>query len=302
MLILVLNAPLLAGDCPVLPTIILPAMTATPATYLLLRDRVEAIRLESQHLLWQLHTGYLLHPDIPLQDGMAIADIGAGTGLWATEVASQLPPNARVSAFDIADTHFPPKEYWPANVSFDQLDSMSDVPSSLIGQFDVVHLRMWAFIIRDNDPSPLIRHAAKLLKPGGYLQWEDARFGSTVVHGKAAQQMRTFMSSMTAISKHNFQWLDNLDQHVSRAEASLNIIDCQYKEWAPRLIPHCMDTFLVALENSGAVLDRMKQIAPSVPSQEEWINALATLHGEIRGPEGGKLYWLPVTLLARKVE
>ena len=47
---------------------------------------------------------------------------------------------------------------------FELLDSLSPtIPEALIGQFDVVHLRMWAFIIRDNDPSALIRHASRLL-------------------------------------------------------------------------------------------------------------------------------------------
>ncbi|KAJ5738864.1 hypothetical protein N7493_002019 [Penicillium malachiteum] len=72
------------------------------ATYLVERDLFEAVRLGSQHLLWQLHTKYLLNPVIPIQDGMAIADIAAGTGIWATEVAPHLPPSARVTAFDNA--------------------------------------------------------------------------------------------------------------------------------------------------------------------------------------------------------
>lgn len=83
--------------------------------------------------------------------------------IWAVELAAQLSPSARVVAYDITDAHFPTPEYWASNVEFDHLDSLSVVPESLIGQFDVVHLRMWAFIIRDNDPSPLIQNVAKML-------------------------------------------------------------------------------------------------------------------------------------------
>ncbi|KAJ5092739.1 hypothetical protein N7456_008600 [Penicillium angulare] len=174
-------------------------------TYLLKRDRAEATRLGSQHLLWKLHMNHILHPDIPIKDDMAIADIGAGTGLWAIEVAQQLPSPARIAAYDISDSHFPLPEYRPSNVTFDHLDFLSEIPSSLVGQFDVVHLRTWAFIIRDNDPSHLIHNAAKMLKPDGYIQWEDARFDSAVVKGDAALQLRELMRLMSSATKLNFQ-------------------------------------------------------------------------------------------------
>lgn len=89
--------------------------------------------------------------------------------IWAVELAAQLPPSARVVAYDITDAHFPTPEYWASNVKFDHLDSLGDVPESLVGQFDVVHLRMWAFIIRDNDPSPLIRNVTKMLSRSSYV-------------------------------------------------------------------------------------------------------------------------------------
>ncbi|RAH70365.1 class I SAM-dependent methyltransferase [Aspergillus aculeatinus CBS 121060] len=274
--------------------------SSTPTTYLLPRDRFEATRLSSQHLLWQLHTSYLLHPDIPLKDGMTIADIGTGTGIWALELSPHLPPNAQVVGYDIASTHLPAPEYWPANVRFDHLDSLSEtIPEELIGHFDVVHLRMWAFVIRDNDPSALIRHAERLLR--GYLQWEDARFGSIVTRegDETALRFRELMRRKWTVTKHNFQWLDELDRHVNR-RAGLEVVDCQYKPWAPSLIPLVTNTFMLALESSSALLERPKQAAPSVPSQEEWLDALAALYEEIQKPGGAQFHWLPVSVLARK--
>ncbi|KAJ5731187.1 uncharacterized protein N7483_005695 [Penicillium malachiteum] len=273
---------------------------ATPSsTYLLKRDQIEAIRLGSRHLLWQLHLKHLLHPEIPTTDGMVIADIGAGTGLWALEVANQFP-SLRVTAFDIAGTHFPSPEFWPSNAKFALLNSLQDVPSELVGQFDVIHLRMWAFVVRGDDPSPLIQNAAKMLKPGGYLQWEDARFESSIVKGDSAALLRQMMSQMGNAAKINFQWLEELDQRVNRADANLEVVDFQKKLWLPQNIPLCMNTFLIALENSGAILDKLKQVDPSVPSTKEWMDALETLQKDSCKPEGSQLYWPPVTLLARK--
>ncbi|KAJ5290834.1 hypothetical protein N7478_000085 [Penicillium angulare] len=275
------------------------AMAAPPTTYLLRRDRVEAIRLGSQHLAWQRHLNHLLDPNIPIKDGMEIADIGAGTGIWAIEVANQLP-SSQVTAFDVADTHFPSPEYWPSNAKFDLLDLLRDVSSELLGKFDVVHLRMWAFVVRNDDPNPLIQHAAKLLRPGGYIQWEDARFENSVVKGEPAVQFRQMMRQMSNAARLNFLWLEELDQRVKCADAQLEVVDFQKQPWLSTHIPLVMDTFLVALENSGAILGKLKLVDPSVPNSEEWMEALETLHKDSCKPSGSQLYWLPVTLLARR--
>ncbi|OJJ05901.1 hypothetical protein ASPVEDRAFT_87227 [Aspergillus versicolor CBS 583.65] len=260
-------------------------MAGPPTTYLLRRDRVEAIRLGSQHLAWQQYLNHLLHPDIPIKDNTTIADIGAGTGIWAIEVANQLP-SSQVTAFDVADTHFPSPEYWPSNAKFDLLDSLHDVSSELEGKFDVVHLRMWAFVVRNDDPNPLIQHAAKLLKPGGYVQWEDARFESIVVKGEPAVQFRQLMRQMSKAARLNFQWLEELDQRVKCAGAQLEVVDFQKQPWKSNHIPLVMDTFLVALENSGASLGNLKGVDPSVPSSEEWMEALEALHKDTCKPSG----------------
>lgn len=36
-------------------------------------------RLDAQHLLWKLHRGYELHPDIPVTENMRAAELGTGT-------------------------------------------------------------------------------------------------------------------------------------------------------------------------------------------------------------------------------
>jgi hypothetical protein len=43
------------------------------------------------------------------------------------------------------------------------LDSLTDPPGALVGQYDVVHLRMWASNFQGNDTTPLIRHVKQLL-------------------------------------------------------------------------------------------------------------------------------------------
>lgn len=51
---------------------------------------LQDIRLDAQHLLWRMHLGYILHPQIPITKGMKIAELGTGTG-YALTPASPLP-------------------------------------------------------------------------------------------------------------------------------------------------------------------------------------------------------------------
>ncbi|KAL8934499.1 MAG: hypothetical protein Q9216_005884, partial [Gyalolechia sp. 2 TL-2023] len=46
-------------------------------------------------------------------------------------------------------------------------------PAEYIGAFDVVHIRHVQLVIKDNDPAPVVRNLRALLKPTGYLQWDE---------------------------------------------------------------------------------------------------------------------------------
>lgn len=77
--------------------------------------------------------------------------------------------------FDITPANFPHSAFLPHNVSLQVQDVLlSSPPSELEGSFDVVHVRAFAGIIRNNDTDTLLGYAAKLLKPGGWFQWEEA--------------------------------------------------------------------------------------------------------------------------------
>jgi hypothetical protein len=83
--------------------------------------------------------------------------------MWLLDLASQIPQCAQLDGYDLSEKQFPPKSTWPANVTFSVLDAFGEVPDNLVHTYDVVHLRFWCCIVRKNDPSGLIRHAARLL-------------------------------------------------------------------------------------------------------------------------------------------
>jgi hypothetical protein len=161
-------------------------------------------RLNLQHYIWKDMFGYSLHPTIPRdQKSLKVADVGTGTGythlhqnnmeptltvsrIWLLDLLPQLDPSTELVGIDADITQVGPREWLPENLTLRQWSVFTDVPDDLVGAFDIVNLRLFAFVIED-DATPILRKLKKLLsefplcaiemrtdtspEPGGYLQW-----------------------------------------------------------------------------------------------------------------------------------
>ncbi|MCJ1436052.1 hypothetical protein MMC27_005430 [Xylographa pallens] len=135
------------------------------------------IRLNAQHFLWQRQLRFHVHSDIslPKNQDLSIADVGTGTGAWLFEVAGEFASNTVFDGFDISTAQFPDENDLPANISLKILDiGGNDLPDSVMGKYDLVHIRLFAFAVLNNDPTPILKNLVKMLKPGGWLQWSEA--------------------------------------------------------------------------------------------------------------------------------
>ena len=43
----------------------------------------------------------------------------------------------------------------------------------MVGAYDVVHVRLLVLVVENGDPRSILRNLIKLLRPGGYLQWDE---------------------------------------------------------------------------------------------------------------------------------
>ncbi|KAJ5247891.1 hypothetical protein N7468_002874 [Penicillium chermesinum] len=226
-------------------------------------------RLDAQHLLWKLHRGYELHPLIPIKDDMKIAELGTGTAVWIFDLARQLPPTVQLQGFDISNRQFPVRDTWPQNVTLGTLDSLVDPPASLCGQFDVVHLRMWASNLRQHDTSALIGH------PGGYLQWEDADLVNQHIQGQDAER---FEQQLNEVFRKKF-----------------DVLEAEKSRFRPELAQLCTNTYLMALLE---ILQGIKRILAhdsllSIVEQELALHRLSSNNTEV-------IYnWSPLAILAQ---
>ncbi|ROW07944.1 hypothetical protein VMCG_03407 [Cytospora schulzeri] len=148
--------------------------------YFLSRDFVDLNRLNLQHYLYKDIFGYSLHTKIPREGipNLKIADVGTGTGVWLKDLSVELDPSTQLIGLDTNTSQAGPPQWLPSNVTIRQWDATTDVPSDLVGQFDIVNIRLFGLVIRE-DPAPVLRNLIKMLKetvphkpePNGHIQW-----------------------------------------------------------------------------------------------------------------------------------
>ena len=100
---------------------------------------------------------------------------------WLIEVLPVLPKDTEYHGFDLSPTNFPAKEWLGENITTHVLDAFTpELPEEWDGKFDIVHIRAITSAVKDNAVEPLIKNLVKMLKPGGYLQWDDGSPSATM--------------------------------------------------------------------------------------------------------------------------
>lgn len=149
---------------------------------------------------------------------------------WLVSLASDLQKEEKLGhriffvGLDVQGGHYPAPENLPENMELGILDAFTeDLPTEHKGKYDVVHVRAFSSVIKQDNPGPLIKNAYEMLKPGGYLQWDDLDGGSfrpvspgsnpspSTVQTTATQEMvATSMKSQQAGMNLKYDWLARL--------------------------------------------------------------------------------------------
>jgi hypothetical protein len=83
--------------------------------------------------------------------------------IWPISLSLTLPPSVQLSGFDITDAQFPPREWLPPNVRLEKLDILAPIPEELTGRYDVVVIRFFSLMVKDNDIGTLLANLLSLL-------------------------------------------------------------------------------------------------------------------------------------------
>ncbi|KAI4148838.1 MAG: hypothetical protein L6R39_002668, partial [Caloplaca ligustica] len=141
-----------------------------------------------------------------------ILDIGTGTGLWAIDVAEQLP-TTQIIGTDLS----PIQPNWvPPNCSF-EVDDAGQEWTYPPNHFDLVHTRiMNAFL---TDWPAFFTSAFYHLKPGGWIECQELSVG-----------VRSDDDTLPQDS-HVRQWCDNEEAAWNAIGLSVNLTGEQLKDW-----------------------------------------------------------------------
>ncbi|KAI2839886.1 hypothetical protein CBS12448_10668 [Aspergillus niger] len=154
------------------------------------RDAEESRRLDEQFDLLSENLGYLIHPGIlrslrqSNSSPIKIADLATGTARFLRQVAESTDPilaNAVLDGSDLSTSQFPAPSSLPSNIHLRVQDVRAPVPREWEGCYDLVHVRQIAAGLAPDEWLPVVANLARLLKPGGAIQWEECNF-SNVVH------------------------------------------------------------------------------------------------------------------------
>lgn len=140
-------------------------MVAASDEYSIWRTAPDAIRLCYQHFCWRELYKSNIHPSIDLSNkpNLRIGEIATGHGLWAIQVAEDLP-HAQVDASDISLSLIPPKPDLPSNLSVRKWSFFDPVPEEWKGAFDLLHVRLIVQVFGGNqDPRPVLEKFVSML-------------------------------------------------------------------------------------------------------------------------------------------
>lgn len=139
--------------------------------YVLPNDQEEQGRLDLQHHIWRLLLGGRLFT-APLaspegEDGLRILDLGTGTGIWAIDVADEIP-NSSVYGIDLSPIQ---PEWVPNNCHFHVDDYEDQWTFREDEKFDYIHGR--SLCGTSGDWPRFYSQVMENLKPGGWVEMQE---------------------------------------------------------------------------------------------------------------------------------
>ncbi|KAF2641482.1 S-adenosyl-L-methionine-dependent methyltransferase [Massarina eburnea CBS 473.64] len=218
-------------------------------SYLFSRDLRSSIRLNYQHLAIKQLYPYSLHPSIPTDaTNLHVADIGAGTAIWSIEVARQRP-SAQITGFDISGDQFPRPEWLPPNLRLETHDAFATFPERHHGRYDVVNVRFFVTLLASDEMvRTVVRNLTQLLRPGGYLQWQDANpetaraIASDNSKPKSATEKLAMLMPRTLWNQCYLLGYQEVQAYVAEADSSQDVKKEEMKK-ANKMIQDLEDEF-----------------------------------------------------------
>jgi hypothetical protein len=194
--------------------------------------------------------------------------------------------NVSLTGFDLFPVHFPAHENLPSNIKLGVMDAFDEnIPDEHIEQYDVVHVRVFTGVVKNNSPEPLVRNAFKMLKPGGYIQWDefdgaswkavapgDNTHSSSVSTTATTEMLQNALESGHKAMNLEYAWIGNLGTIFQ--EHGLEVLEHKRTDVKKELRKTMTDTFLMTLQHVARIAVRDGCLVGTNKNWEKlWRNA-----------------------------
>lgn len=212
--------------------------------YVLGRDFKSASRLNYQHYMWYETLRFNLHPTIqadtsvPSTTGtslqttappLRIADVACGSSAWLRSVALELP-HAELDGFDLSLTQCPPIQWLPSNIRLQEWNVFDEPTAQMEVRYDIVHTRLIYCVVQDEDARPILRNLMRLLKPGGWLQWDELNVEHSFLMRTETGVQSPVMDKTLEALKQKGKWVNRLPESM----AASGLCDVAFQEFEER--------------------------------------------------------------------
>ncbi|KAF4974847.1 hypothetical protein FZEAL_8308 [Fusarium zealandicum] len=108
----------------------------------------------------------------------SIADVATGTGIWLRDLATELPPDARLDGYDFDTSKFPGVEKMAPNITLAQGDGLKPFPAETHDLYDLVHVRCLVYGLKADQWKTMAQNLHSIIRPGEYLLWDEVGYPS----------------------------------------------------------------------------------------------------------------------------
>ncbi|KAI1397743.1 hypothetical protein F4819DRAFT_503045 [Hypoxylon fuscum] len=242
-------------------------------------------RLHLQHLLFQNTLGYLLEPNVQNSTSsttqLKVADLGCGNGVWLSDLDRELSSkgiSAELDGYDVNPVNFPASSHLPQSMTLKKLDVLArPLPEEMIGTYDIVHVRAFVSIIVNSNLTPLLSTALALLKPGGWLQWEESRADTYFIESPSPEISTSACDTIAQILQAGgkargttFAFLGELDRHVKEHKfenVHMQLANTRKQDWKA-----WTEDYLMVWEELAVFFPPKANQPQALVTRESWVD------------------------------
>lgn len=211
-------------------------------------------------------------------------------------LARQLPAIAELHAFDISFDQYPDDRWVMPHVQRHVYNVFDPPPERLKAKFDVINVSLVVTFVGDRIIDDVINNISTLLKPGGYLQWQEIDPGKAEYPLPDPELAPKFIQDVircawTLNQLQPPEWISLLE---TKMEANgLSVVGSVRPPFDPRLLHASTQLVLTGLEEFIEAMRRKSKVDSDLKSGLERCTTIL-VEAWKEHQETGASIWVPV--------